>query len=438
MLFMFERGNNIIIALILSLIFVTFYKSDKVLVRELSLIALSAAIAIKIYPIVFCALLVREKRIKELLRTALYSILLFVVPFFIFYDGLGSIKLLLANLSNYGNITNLSTGTQLNFAKMPILPLSLFDISNDMLLRIGDAFKVVVMFAAVLASFFVDREWKAAAVCCCIIYGYQSTCATYLLVMFCIPVILMLDSEKEHSPKSYVYISLMILSLGLIVSLNPVTGEFSRYIGTKISSYAIMILTFMLIYDGINGFCGWAAKITGLKKKTAVLFTALILSAVLANVLFIAPGSIFDLINIKFLTSSLIKNLLVCFTAAAVLIGAVFLVWFFRRRDEDDGLGLARQFLKFGLVGISNTLISLIVYYIFFFISPKLYFAGNVAGFVVSVFNAYYWNNKYVFKASGESRLKTILKTFAAYGATFILSSVLLVVMVELLGVRGL
>ena len=57
------------------------------------------------------------------------------------------------------------------------------------------------------------------------------------------------------------------------------------------------------------------------------------------------------------------------------------------------------QFIKFGIVGVSNTAISLAIYYIIYWINPKWYMIGNVAGWVISVANAFFWNNKYVFKS---------------------------------------
>ena len=47
------------------------------------------------------------------------------------------------------------------------------------------------------------------------------------------------------------------------------------------------------------------------------------------------------------------------------------------------------QFIKFGLVGGINTIISLAIYYLFLMIDPELYLLGNVTGFVVSTLNAY-------------------------------------------------
>ena len=96
------------------------------------------------------------------------------------------------------------------------------------------------------------------------------------------------------------------------------------------------------------------------------------------------------------------------------------------------------QFIKFGIVGLSNTLISYVTYIVLISIGVN-YLCASIAGFIVSVLNSFYWNNKYVFKQSdGEQRSlwKTLLKTFLSYAGTgLLLSNVLLVIWVELCGI---
>lgn len=104
-------------------------------------------------------------------------------------------------------------------------------------------------------------------------------------------------------------------------------------------------------------------------------------------------------------------------------------------KDLDDYIALFKQFIKFGIVGVSNTAISLLVYYFFIWLSKDLYIVGNTVGFTVSVFNAYYWNNKYVFQKGEEGHVKPLLRTFAAYGMTFLMSTGLLYLWVDVLGV---
>lgn len=95
---------------------------------------------------------------------------------------------------------------------------------------------------------------------------------------------------------------------------------------------------------------------------------------------------------------------------------------------------LLKQFIKFGIVGLSNTAISLAIYYILVFFKIN-YIVANTVGFSISVLNAYYWNNKCVFNKSSKGNLKPMIKSFASYGITFVLSTILLVVMVDYLNI---
>lgn len=99
------------------------------------------------------------------------------------------------------------------------------------------------------------------------------------------------------------------------------------------------------------------------------------------------------------------------------------------------------QFVKFGIVGVSNTLISYVVYTVFV-VAGAEYLIGNVFGFIISVLNSFYWNNKYVFKTEdGENRtwIYALLKTFIAYAGTgLVLSSVLLVLWIDILHIHKL
>jgi len=94
----------------------------------------------------------------------------------------------------------------------------------------------------------------------------------------------------------------------------------------------------------------------------------------------------------------------------------------------------AKQFLKFGIVGVSNTLIALFIYYSLIFLNVH-YIIANTAGFLVSVMNAYYWNSKYVFKKKSEGRNNSFVKSFLSYGSTFVLGTVFLFIMVHYLGI---
>lgn len=95
---------------------------------------------------------------------------------------------------------------------------------------------------------------------------------------------------------------------------------------------------------------------------------------------------------------------------------------------------LISQFIKFGLVGVSNTLISLGIYYLMVWLGAH-YLVANIVGFIVSVMNSFFWNSKFVFTEKKEnSKLRSFIKMTCSYGSTFILSNGLMILFIDVIG----
>lgn len=103
-----------------------------------------------------------------------------------------------------------------------------------------------------------------------------------------------------------------------------------------------------------------------------------------------------------------------------------------------------KEFIKFGLVGVSNTVVTYVIYVLTLLLLDKLnifedidYFIANIVSFLLSVLWSFYWNNKYVFRLNeGEHRSiwTALLKTYMSYAFTgLILNNVMLYVWVRLL-----
>lgn len=106
------------------------------------------------------------------------------------------------------------------------------------------------------------------------------------------------------------------------------------------------------------------------------------------------------------------------------------------------------QFVKFALVGVTNTCMSTFIYWLVMLCLDKIggfegvdIFIANTIAFILSVLWSYMLNSKLVFKEKedGEKRVwwKTLLKTYAAYAFTGLgLNNLLSYVWVTLLGIN--
>lgn len=104
------------------------------------------------------------------------------------------------------------------------------------------------------------------------------------------------------------------------------------------------------------------------------------------------------------------------------------------------------QFVKFGIVGLSNTVISYVIYVgtLILFQKNNLipsvdYLVAQVIAFILSVLWSFYWNNKFVFeKADNEERniVHALIKTYISYAFTgLFLNSILSLLWVEVFGI---
>jgi len=121
---------------------------------------------------------------------------------------------------------------------------------------------------------------------------------------------------------------------------------------------------------------------------------------------------------------------------AKVVVDAILGI--FKIKVSDEKWDSFMQFVKFGLVGVTNTFISYGVYLIFLFVlGPDYYLVGSVVGFFVSVLNSFYLNDKFVFKKKEDesrSKSKALIKVFLSYASTgLVLSNILLIIFVHVL-----
>jgi putative flippase GtrA len=100
---------------------------------------------------------------------------------------------------------------------------------------------------------------------------------------------------------------------------------------------------------------------------------------------------------------------------------------------------LVAQFIRFGLVGLTNTALSYGIYALILWLGGH-YILASVVSFVISVAWSFLLNNRFVFrKATGETRVwwKTLLKTYLSYGVTgLLLANALLYLWIDVLSVN--
>lgn len=249
-LFLIERGNILALSLVFAMLFVAYYDHERKLIRELALICLAISISIKIYPVVFAVLLLNEKKYKELIRAAVYTVIVFFLPF-AFFGGIEGVFKFVRNLSSTSSNSSLGINYQLSFQKLPLWIGSLLGSKAGAWQVLG---KVVWLVFSLLGAFSLivsKNRWKACAICVCMIVGVPSMSSRYTLTFFIIPIILLLMDEKENKSLSYICLGLMSgLMFVKPLKIMSWTGA-SRYFGYKLDSIFYIAIFLILCVDAI-------------------------------------------------------------------------------------------------------------------------------------------------------------------------------------------
>lgn len=124
---------------------------------------------------------------------------------------------------------------------------------------------------------------------------------------------------------------------------------------------------------------------------------------------------------------------------ADILLEKTFLRFFglFGIKPDGPKTEALIQLVKFCAVGVLNTAVNYAVYALMV-LAGVYYIAGSLIAFAVSTANAYFWNDRFVFKNSG-GRWRGILKTYCSYALTGIfLNNALLYLLVDICGISEL
>lgn len=92
------------------------------------------------------------------------------------------------------------------------------------------------------------------------------------------------------------------------------------------------------------------------------------------------------------------------------------------------------QFIKFGIVGLGNTLITFIVYSIL--VKLNIYYVlANIIAYFVGVINSFFWNSSWVFKKS-QKDFSLLLKFIIVNLITLAITTFVLYIGVDMLNLN--
>ncbi len=246
-LYAVERGNIILISLLLALFFMAFHDSENKAVKELALIALAVSAGLKLYPAVLGMVLIKERRWKDAVRTVIYGVICFIVPFFVF-EGTEAIPIFFKGLFSFSNNTDAQFGL---YGIIHFVLLRLKDFFGIDLVNVSVVYTVcrIVALFGMLYVFMTEkkksREWLALILI--LIYFQESV--SYTLCFFIIPFIAYLQENKKITADNC--IEFILYMIWLMPLLTPMVTESRSLLGLAVV-FALMFVYFYLLISAIR------------------------------------------------------------------------------------------------------------------------------------------------------------------------------------------
>jgi len=207
-LFTLERANLILWAAPMLALFLFWYKSENAAKREIAYIALACATGLKVYPVIFGVLLLKEKKWFASIRTMIYGAAAFFLPFLFFRGGFSNFSQLLLN-AEANSLQYQFTSPVYRFGFLAYYLTANTEASDyQFYMTLGNVFLAL----AIVFVLGYKSHWKAAALLTCALIAVPTNSAYYCGIYLFAPVILFLNEEK-HNIFDWVYVFLFFVIL---------------------------------------------------------------------------------------------------------------------------------------------------------------------------------------------------------------------------------
>ncbi len=263
-LFLLERGNLLLLTLVLSAFFLLYYRSEHVVLRELALIALAMAANLKIYPALLGLMLLHDRNWKNALRCLFYGVVLFVGPF-LFMGGYEQFQMFLRNMQfavSELQGARVVAATLLNFSNTIAIVTTFFGGTTETGFAIAKYLQIPLLLLVPVGVYLIKDGWKATLLLVLVMILLPSFNWYYSACFYLIPLLLFLN--RAHTRRiDYLYLILMcgtVLPVTFINSL--VSSPYRQNADFAASGYLCNICGLLLVctflFDLVrNGKARW-------------------------------------------------------------------------------------------------------------------------------------------------------------------------------------
>lgn len=278
LLFTIDRGNLEGLLLISLLAFVYYYQKKKYL---LSVVFLSFAIAMKLFPIVLLVVYLSDKKYKEIFLTGLFTALLTIFSLLFFKGGFLENLTLLVSGANLVHLNRFLGGDLMVQRGVSLFTLiKIFLIETDLLQKVdmvkflGIYVKTAMVVGLFISAYVVFLEkdfWKKIALLVIAMLLLPQVSADYKLIHMFIPLFLFFNAPKSDR-LDWVYVILFGLLLipkdyYLLSKVVSDAGVSDISISVIINQLVMITMLLLIIGTGLKNWISPVKKLSMLKES---------------------------------------------------------------------------------------------------------------------------------------------------------------------------
>lgn len=272
-LFVFDRGNYVLLAIPFTFAFVLWYNDETLWKSELACICLAVAVGIKLYPAAFALLLLKEKKFFAFARTVFYSMLAVLVPFFCFDGGLDNVAAFLYWLLDFsGNKGGVASSVVygISYSYSPYNLIAIFaaiagegvidlEIAETAITveKIGKLLTLLSIVLVLFTGLTANKSWKIMLSATIATLFVPSISFVYSSVMMLFPVLFfLLDQNKTKRDWTYFVLFLVVLvplPTPNVVDHMRLAFRWGVSIKHILEYLAYFVMLFFLTIDCVNG-----------------------------------------------------------------------------------------------------------------------------------------------------------------------------------------
>ncbi len=248
-LYSLERGNIIIYSFVFLLIYFACYDDERSWMRELGYIFLALSAAIKLYPAIFGLLLIRDKKIKEAIRTIIYGVAFAVVPF-VFFGGIEAIRLFFDSLGKFKETDHYGISFSNGISFM------IFGLTGyHFILTVGG----LVAAACLIVCVFVtdnkpENRWKQIALLSLSMLGIVENCGKYMIIFIIIAWLSFFKNNSHIRIIDYIYVLMMTIMLSPLPMGIASESQLHYDSNTMIICWSAIVMSVVLMGDILINF----------------------------------------------------------------------------------------------------------------------------------------------------------------------------------------